>query len=130
MLTADLIKDCFIAAGRAFTNKNLTIALLELFKEENEAALAALLDFSVSIADDYLTLGHEYSVFNEPTFKEKGGDVNRFPKWEQLGKSTQSTPLLLNLLAQYKIAMRGGIGGQLKYRDAIKDIVLRAVPPS
>src|SRR2546427_82532 len=42
---------------------------------------------------------------------EKGSDFNSFLKWDQLGKGNQSTSLLSNLLAQYKIAMKGGIGG-------------------
>lgn len=128
MLTTELLKDCFIAAERPITNRNLSAALLELFKPENETALDAMLDFAVSVADDYLTHGHEYSIFKEPAFTDKGSDLNSFLKWEQLGKNNQATPLLLNLLAQYKIAMRGGIGGQPKYRDMIKDVVLKAVP--
>jgi hypothetical protein len=128
MLTAELLKDCFIAADRPVTNKNLSLAFLELFKPENETALHGLLDYAVSVADDYLTHGHEYSIFKEPAFTEKGNDLNSFLKWEQLGKSNQATPLLLNLLAQYKIAMKGGIGGQPRYRDMIKEIVLVAVP--
>jgi hypothetical protein len=127
MLVTELLKDCFIAAERPITNKNLTIAIIELFKPENEDTLSALLDYAVSIADDYLTHGHEYSVFREPTFLEKGGDLNSFLKWEQLGKSTQATPLLLTLIGQYKIAMKGGIGGQPKYRDTIKNIVVKAL---
>ena len=124
MLTVELLKDCFIAAGRASTNKNITIALLKLFKAENEEVLNALLDYAISIADDYLTLGHEYCVFKEPKYLEKGSDLNSFLKWDQLGRGNQSTPLLNNLLSQYKIAMKGGIGGQTKYRDMIRDIIL------
>jgi hypothetical protein len=130
MLTAELLKDCFIAADRPITNKGLSRVFLELFKSENETALDGLLNYAVSVADDYLTNGHEYSVFKEPAFAEKGNDLNSFLKWEQLGKSNQATPLLLNLLAQYKIAMKGGIGGQPKYREMIKDIVLVAAPHS
>ncbi len=124
MLTVELLKDCFIAAERHATNKNITKAFLELFLPENEAVLNALLEYAISVADDYLTVGHEYSVFKEPKFSEKGNDLNSFLKWEQLGKSNDATPLLNNLLAQYKIALKGGIGGQLKYRDMIKDIIL------
>jgi hypothetical protein len=97
---------------------------LQLFKPENEAILNALLDYSISVVDDYMTHGHEYSVYKEPKFIEKGGDLNAFMKWDQLGKGNQSTPLLNNLLSQYKIAMKGGIGGQPKYRDMIKDLIL------
>ena len=124
MLTVELLKDCFIAADRAATNKNITIAFLKLFKPKNEMTLNALLEYSISIADDYLTHGHEYCVFKEPKFLEKGSDLNSFLKWEQLGKGNDSTPLLNNLLAQYKIALKGGIGGQPKYRDMIRDIIL------
>ena len=124
MLTVELLKDCFIAADRVSTNKNITVALLKLFKAENEEALNALLDYAISIADDYLTLGHEYCVFKEPKYLEKGSDLNSFLKWDQLGRGNESTPLLNNLLSQYKIAMKGGIGGQTKYRDMIRDIIL------
>lgn len=124
MLTVELLKDCFIAADRVATNKNITIAFLKLFKPENETALNALLGYAISIADDYLTHGHEYCVFKEPKFLEKGSDLNSFLKWEQLGKGNDSTPLLNNLLAQYKIALKGGIGSQPKYRDMIRAIIL------
>ncbi len=124
MLTVELLKDSFIAADRVATNKNITIVFLKLFKPENETVLNALLEYAISIADDYLTHGHEYCVFKEPKFLEKGSDLNSFLKWEQLGKGNDSTPLLNNLLAQYKIALKGGIGGQPKYRDMIRDIIL------
>jgi hypothetical protein len=127
MLAAELLKDCLIAAEVPVSRKNLTTTIIELFKEENEAALSALLEFAVSIADDYLTHGHEYGVFKEPTFREKGGDLNSFLKWEQLGKSNQATPNLINLTSQYKIAMKGGIGGQAKYREIIKNIALQSI---
>ena len=124
MVAVELLKDSFIAAEIASTNKNITNIFLQLFKPENEALLNALLDYSISVIDDYLTHGHEYSVYKEPKFIEKGSDLNAFMKWDQLGKGNQSTPLLNNLLSQYKIAMKGGIGGQPKYRDMIKDIIL------
>lgn len=124
MLTIELLKDCFIAAGVSATNKNITKIFLKLTLPANEPLLNGLLEYAISIADDYLTLGHEYSVFKEPSYLEKGSDLNGFLKWDQLGKGNQSTPLLNNLLSQYKIAMKGGIGGQPKYRDMIKDIIL------
>jgi hypothetical protein len=123
MLATELLKDCLIAANVPITNKNITSAFTKLFAHSNDVPLNALLDFSVSVADDYLTFDHEYSVFKEPAFSEKGSDLNSFLKWDQLGKSNQSTPLLLNLVSQYKIAMKGGIGGQPKYRDMIKEII-------
>ena len=123
MLVVELLKDCFIAAERTATNKNITKTFLNLFKLENEAASNALLDFAISIVDDYLTHGNEYCVFKEPKFSEKGNDLNSFLKWDQLGKGNQSTPLLNNLLSQYKIAMKG-VGSQPKYKDMIKGIIL------
>jgi hypothetical protein len=124
MLTVELLKDCFIAAGIPATNKNITKAFLKLCLPANEALLNTLLEYAIQIADDYLTPDYEYSVFKEPKFSEKGSDLNSFLKWEQLGKSNDATPLLNNSLAQYKIALKGGIGGQPKYRDMIKDIIL------
>lgn len=127
MLVVELLKDCFIAADKPATNKNITKAFLKLFQLENETSLNALLEFSIAIVDDYLTHGSDYSVFKEPRFLEKGSDINSFLKWEQLGKSNDATPLLNNLIAQYKIAMKGGISGQPRYRDMIKDVILSAL---
>lgn len=124
MVTVELLKDCFIAADMKATNRNITKAFLNLFKPENSEELNALLDFAIGIVDDYLTQGHEYSVFKEPKFLEKGSDINSFLKWEQLGKGNEPTPLLTTLIAQYKIAMKGGIGNQPRYRDKIKDVIL------
>jgi hypothetical protein len=72
-----LLRDCFIAADRPATNKNITKAFLKLFDPTNEIALNALLEYAISTADDYLTVGHEYSVFKEPKYLEKGSDLNR-----------------------------------------------------
>lgn len=128
MLTIELLKDCFIAASVPASKKNITKAFLKLAVPENKEILKGLLEYAISIADDYLTPDHEYSVFKEPKYLEKGSDLNSFLKWDQLGKGNESTPLLNNLLAQYKIAMKGGIGGQPKYRDMIKDIILLPDP--
>lgn len=124
MMVIELLKDCFIAAGVPASNKNITKVLLQLFGSPDQSPVDALLDYAISITDDYLTFGHEYCVFKEPTYTEKNNDLNAFLKWDQVGKGNQSTPLLNNLLSQYKIAMKGGIGGQIKYRDMIKDRIL------
>ncbi len=124
MVAIELLKDCFIAAGQNATNKNITKAILKLAQPEQKELFEAFLDLAVGVIDDYLTQGSDYSVFKEPRFIEKGSDINSFLKWEQIGKSNDSTPLLTNLIAQYKIAMKGGIGGQPKYRDMIKDVIL------
>jgi len=124
MIFVELLRDCFVAADITPTNKDITAAILKLFAAGHEAEVKPLLEFTISIVDDYLTQGHEYCVFREPKFLEKGSDLNSFLKWDQLGKSNQSTPLLITLISQYKIAMKGGIGGQPRYRERIKDIIL------
>jgi len=124
MLVIELLKDCFIPANKQPTCKNITKAILKFFEQANENLFNVLLDFAINIVDDYLTTDSEYSAFKEPKFIEKGSNINSFLKWEQFGKSNEATPLLNNLIAQYKISMKGGIGGLPKYRDMIKDIVL------
>ena len=124
MLVVELLKDCFIAANRQSSNKNITKVFIGLFKPENEILIEALLSYAINIVDDYLTPDDDYSVFKEPKFREKGSDINSFLKWEQLGKGNDSTPLLNTLISQYRIAMKGGIGGQPKYRDMIKEVIL------
>jgi hypothetical protein len=125
MLVIELLKDCFIPAEQPATEKNITKVLLELFKPKNKDLLDALLKFANQIADDYLEPDNDYSVFKEPKFIEKGRNINAFLGWEQLGKSIDATPLLNNLITQYKIAMKGGIAGVPKYRDLIKEVIVR-----
>lgn len=127
MLVVELIKDCFIAADQRATNKNITKILIALHSEDNVPQLNALFQFASQIVDDYLTHGSDYSIFKEPKFIEKGSDINSFLKWDQLGKGNDSTPLLTTLVAQYKILMKGGIGGTPKYRDNIKDIIINSL---
>lgn len=124
-LTVEVFKGCFITAyERVATNKDITIALLKLFKPENETELKVLLDCAIAIIDEYMSRGNENCIFQEPTFEEKGSDVSNFLKWEQLGKGNDSTPRLNQLVSDYKRQLRGGIGGQINYRDKIAEIIL------
>ena len=53
--------------------------------------------------DEYLTVGEENSVFQEPSLKNAfNNDVHGFLRWEKLGKSDESTPILRQLIADHR----------------------------
>jgi hypothetical protein len=45
--------------------------------------------------------------------------LNNFLKWEKLGKGTDNTPKLSNLIAFTKRDMRRSVGGQQSARDIV-----------
>ncbi len=104
-----LLKDVMLREGLPTDNHEISQALLELFKANNQDGLKELLDTAIQVIDEYLTEGKENAVFLEPAFRDRyNNDLNSFLKWEQLGKSQTSTPMLLTLLSDYQRLMDRG----------------------
>ncbi len=123
MVVIDLLKDVLIRSGNARPSpKDYTRALLKLTMPRNEEAAKALYDAAVEAIDRYLTQGEEDAVFNEPAFQNTyNNDLNAFLKWEQLGKSDDSTPRMRQLLSVTKAAM--GMGPTAPRRKISEAIV-------
>jgi len=80
-----------------------------------------LTDAALNVIDEYMTKENEDSVFAEPKYNE---DLNNFLKWDKLGKGTDFTPKLSNLIAFTKRDMRRSVGGQQAARDTISAAIL------
>ena len=109
-----------IHSGIELNPINISSSVIKVFTNLESEAAKQLSEAALNVIDDYLTRGNEDSVFTEPKFNE---DLNNFLKWEKLGKGTENTPKLSNLIAFTKRDMRRSIGGQ----QAARDIVCEAI---
>ncbi|MEI6043776.1 MAG: AIPR family protein [Chloroflexota bacterium] len=120
MVVMDLLRDVMIRANRPNELKDLTRAILNIFKPSREAAKEALLNTALEVIDEYMTQGTEDSVFTEPMLKDTfNSDLNAFLKWEKLGKG-DSTPSLSSLLGITKRTMSRG-------QPAPRDLITREI---
>ena len=101
MVAIDLLKEVLIRNGKLPTNKMVSRALVSAAKDGD--ASQALFDAAVEAIDEYLTPGEENSVFQEPSLKNAfNSDVHGFLRWERLGKSDETTPILRRLIADHR----------------------------
>lgn len=120
MVAIDLLRDVLIRAQLPHQPKDLTRALGKLFATGQEGARDDLFTAAIDALDEYMTDGTEDSVHLEPTYKnEFNSDMNAFLKWEQLGKSDQSTPRLRSLLAATKKTLGRAGRGEPSPRERI-----------
>jgi hypothetical protein len=120
----ELLRTVMIGAQTHTTNTNITVALLKLFKPENQLACNALLDTAIQLIDEYMTPGNDESVHNEPEYiKRNLRNVNDYLQWEELGKNKESSPKLLDLLDIHKRTMKRPTSGQ----KSPFDLVLEAI---
>jgi len=127
MIALDLLRDVYTRVRNSQPSpKDLTRAVIRLFSSADDAPRRAWLDSAVDVVDEYLTAGEEDSVFNEPAFQNTfNSDLNGILKWEQLGKSEQSTPRLRSLIGAHKRTLGRASGGQPSPRDLIADAAVR-----
>lgn len=108
MVFMDLLRDTMIRANMGTAYKDLTNAMLRLFRPERHEAAEALVNAAVGVVDEYLTNGEEDSVFTEAAFKGRfNNDLNAYLKWDKLGESDAS-PSLHSLMAINKRTMGRG----------------------
>lgn len=108
MVLMDLLRDTMIRSNMATELKDLTHAMLKLFKPEHKEAAQGLVGAAVGVVDEYLTQGEDDSVFTEPAFKGRfNNDLNGYLKWDKLGQSEDS-PSLHSLMAINKRTMGRG----------------------
>lgn len=112
----ELMKECMLHSSIELTPLNISSAVIKVFEDIDSDAATQLTDAALNVIDDYLTNGNEDSIFTEPKFN---GDLNNFLKWEKLGKGTDNTPKLSNLIAFTKRDMRRSVGGQQSARDIV-----------
>jgi hypothetical protein len=112
----ELLKECLLHSAIEPNSKNISDAYVKIFADLESNGGFQLVESALSVIDDYLTMGNEDSIYTEPKFS---GDLNSFLKSEKLGKGTENTPKLINLISFTKRDMRRNIGGQESARDLI-----------
>ena len=113
-----LLRDAMIGMQGEATQNDVTQAIIKLWGEDHQAPRKALISSALQLIDDYMTRESGDEIYNEPELATMGSDVNRFLKWEKLGRDLQATPQLGGALALTKKMMsKSGEGSQI--RDAI-----------
>jgi len=117
MIVMELLRDALIRAQLPSQPKELTRAFLAIFQGGNENSRDALLNTAIEALDGYMTAGEDGSVHQEPAFRSFNSDLNAFLKWEKLGKSDETTPMLRGRLAAVKQAMGMRFSGHPSVRE-------------
>ncbi|HEY5375172.1 MAG TPA: AIPR family protein [Polyangiaceae bacterium] len=124
MVVVDLLRDVLVREQRASGPKDITKALLKIFASGNEAVADALLDAAINAIDEYMTPDMEDCIYNEPAFSNDfGNDLGGILKWEQLGKTEESSPRFRSLLAVCKKTMGKKQGSTASDRERIASVV-------
>ncbi len=122
MVAINLLKDVLSRSRLPDRQSDIAKAIIKV--SADEVASRQLYDLAVEVIDAYFTQGTEDSVFDEPSYLNAfNSNLNGFLKWEQLGKSDESSPRLKNLLAVYKSGMGRVVGGAAAPRDILAHAV-------
>jgi hypothetical protein len=121
MVAVDLLRHVLGHLGAQPTARELSAGMIAVL--QNEDARNALLEAASNTIDDYMSQTSDDSVFREPAYLTFGGDLNRFLKWDKLGKSDVETPRLRSALAVAKHVMGRSSGGQVSPRQMIQTAV-------
>jgi AIPR protein len=122
MTVIELLKSVMIDAHIERSSPNITESLLKTLQDE--PAKAALLDTAIQVIDEYLNSASSDSIFSEPAYMSKyGGDLNAFLKWEQFGKSDDSSPKYRGILRDYQRTMKRKTGGQESPFEAVLGVL-------
>ncbi len=125
MVMTELLKDILRWSGNPVPSpKDFTRALAKLFEPSRETEMRVLLDTAIQVIDEYMMQGGEHSVQSEPALMNTfGGDLNAYLKWEQLGKTEDSSPRFRALLTVHKSVLGRGVGRQQPPRDMIIEAI-------
>lgn len=118
----DLIKDILINNSKPHGLKELTDAVIKIFKDETDTS-KNLINIALNVIDNYLADGTQDSLFTEPEFI-RTKDLNNFLKWEKLGKGRDFTPMFEQLLFANKYLMGQSLSGQQSVRQQVSAILV------
>jgi hypothetical protein len=117
----DLIKDILINNSKPHGLKELTEAVIKVFKNDTDTS-KNITNIALNVIDNYLADGTQDSLFTEPEFV-RTKDLHNFLKWEKLGKGREYTPKFEQLLFANKYLMGQSLSGQLSVRQQISTIL-------
>lgn len=119
-VTIELLRDVLIRGNHDASEKALTNAFHALLQEPNRDALQTILDAAIEVIDEYLSEEADDSVFKEEEFE---GNLNSWLKSEFLGKGSERTGRLNNLLRAHKAIFGRGGRGQPPPRKVVDDAI-------
>ena len=117
----DLIKDILINNAKLHGLKELTEAVIKIFKDDTDTS-KNLINIALNVIDNYLADGTQDCLFTEPEFI-RTKDLNNFLKWDKLGKGREHTPKFEQLLFANKYLMGQSLSGQLSVRQQISTVL-------
>lgn len=117
-VAVSLLRDTLQKAERPHHEAMISKALIDVLSDSE--AKEALISSTGEVVDGYLQEGAEDTVFLEDVYKDRFGyDLNRFLKWEQLGRDLSKTPgLRTRLMIQFQFMGRP-IGGYPSAREIL-----------
>jgi hypothetical protein len=120
MVAIEMLKGIMSLANLKVGTKDLTQALIKLYKQGNELAAQTLMDVAIEVVDEYMNSGSEESVFKEPEFVNTfNSNLNGYLKWDQLAKNDGS-PNLRALLAIHRRTLTRG-------NPSPRDLIVKAI---
>lgn len=102
MVAVELVRDLLLNNQLPYTNSAIANSIIRLQEAD---LLQQVGDSAVELIDEYLTVGNEDSLFQEPEFVRMQ-DLNAFLKSEKLGKGDDFAPHLRTQLALAKKMFR------------------------
>jgi hypothetical protein len=120
-IVTDLIKDILINAGKPYGLKDITAAVIAIFKKETDTS-NGLVNIALNVIDNYMADGNPDSLFTETEYL-RTRDLNNFLKWEKLGKGRDFTPKFEQLLFANKFLMTQSLAGQKSIRNQMFEIL-------
>lgn len=114
----DLLRDILQKEEKAYDDFSVSQAVIgSLAHTEARKSLITSAGF---VIDGYLQQGKSESVFNEEVYQERfGSDLNRFLKWDPLGRDLSKTPNLKKLLDFQKQFMDTEMGDAPSVRNSV-----------
>lgn len=124
MIAIDLLRNALLRSDLVAKPKDLTRAMIALHEPGHEDARDALFEAAIEALDGYMTEGAEQSVYREPSYRsEFNNDLNAFLKYEQLGKSSEATPFLRDVLQMTQMFLGRSTRGVPAGRELIAQAV-------
>ncbi len=102
MVSVELIRDFLLNNEMDYSHAAISAAIVKLY---NATLLQHFGDAAIELIDEYLTVGNEDSLFQEPEFR-RNQDLNAFLKSERLGKGEDFSPRLRAQIAMAKRLFR------------------------
>lgn len=117
-VAVNLLRDTLQKSDKFDDEASISAALIQVLTDPD--GKEALVSSTGDVVDGYLQEGAEEAVFAEEVYRDRFGyDLNRFLKWEQLGRDLSKTPGLKALVYFQQQFMNRSMGGIPSKREAL-----------